>query len=102
MLKPVCLGLAALGLLSVPAFADGVDLNRKSRTAKPVKVIREVVYQPARPLVVPPCIEIKAVLLECTPRVYLPYGPDWRVLQSSLVIRQQTPYPKLSFWPPYY
>ena len=102
MLKSISSGLAAFGLLLVPAFADGVDLKRKARTAKPVNVIQEVVYQTTRPLVVPPCIEIKAVLLECGPTVYLPYGPDWRVLQSSLVLRQRTPYPKLSSWPPYY
>jgi hypothetical protein len=103
MLKPICLG-AALGLLSFSAIAASLDAPT-SRTAKPFKIARAPVYQTVRvaPQVIPPCVENRSLLLACSPRValYPPYDPHVWVLQGTLV-RQPTPYPKLSSWPPYY
>jgi hypothetical protein len=104
MLKPICLG-AALGLLSFSAIAASLDAPIKSRTAKPVKVVRAPVHQFVRiaPQVIPPCLENRPFLLSCSPRaaLYAPYDPQVWVLQGTLV-RQPTPYPILSSWPPYY
>jgi hypothetical protein len=103
MLGRICMGASALALLSGSSLADGFEQPARVRAAQPVHIVREVIHRPVLHLV-PTCIEIQAVLLRCSLRgtLYPPYGPDVRILQSSLVMKQRTPYPKLSSWPRYY
>jgi len=99
MYRALCLA-AAFGLLSFAAQAASLDAPLRSRAAKP-KIAR--VAPAVVPQVIPPCVEIRGALLECSPRALLnPYDPRVRVFQGTLARQYTPPYPKLSSWPPYY
>ena len=89
----------AIGLASSPALADGM--------AVPKRVLQKRTYiehQVAPFRQVPPCWEQHPILLGCAPRILLEGPPPlWAVqLQRSLLVKQRTPYPQLSPWPPYH
>ena len=82
-----------------PACSDGISLPKR------VVQKRAYVERHAAPFpLLPPCFEQYPMLLGCSPRVLLEGPPPLWVaqLQRSLLVKQRTPYPQLSPWPPYY